>query len=124
MEQFNQLDILVNNTERMITLVNVFTVNSNQQQDAFQAIQKVYTQVVQYQPGFITAQLLCSDDGTRVTAFAQWKDENSLAALQQNPKFQELHDAAFFGAIESLNGHVYSSVTAIEAAHKDSGLVY
>ena len=37
----------------MITFVNVFTVLPEKQQDAFAAVQRVYLEVVNHQPGFI-----------------------------------------------------------------------
>lgn len=66
----------------MITFVNVFTVLPQKQQDALQAIEKVYAQAVKYQPGFISAKLLKSKDGSRVTAIALWENEQHLQAMR------------------------------------------
>jgi len=51
----------------MITFINTFTVHPDKQKDVLHAIQNVYVSVVK-QPGFISAQLLQSDVGARVTA--------------------------------------------------------
>lgn len=97
----------------MITFINVFTVVPEKQQDAFKNIQKVYVDVVKKQPGFISAKLLVSDDGTRVTAFAQWDSEEHLKALRETQEFKDLHNEAFYNAIVSNDGHVYSTIVDI-----------
>lgn len=97
----------------MITFVNVFTVLPEKQQDAFQAIQKVYTDVVAHQPGFISANLIVSDDGVRVTAIARWESEENLKALRNTQGFKDLHDENFYTAIISNDSHVYSTVVEI-----------
>jgi Antibiotic biosynthesis monooxygenase len=55
----------------MITFVNMFTVKTGQQDTAFAGIQQIYTEVVKFQAGFISATLLKSDDGNTVTAFTK-----------------------------------------------------
>lgn len=100
----------------MITFVNVFTVKSGQQQLAFQRIHQVYAEVVTHQPGFRQARLLMSDDGTTVTAVAEWETAEHLAALKQNPQFQALHDNAFYAAIETVAPRVYSTQIEVLAA--------
>ncbi|MGL5871837.1 MAG: antibiotic biosynthesis monooxygenase family protein [Xenococcaceae cyanobacterium] len=79
----------------MITFINVFTVKPEKQQDAMQAIEKVYTQVVKHQPGFISAKLLKSHDGNRVTAVAEWETEAHLQAMRTTQEFKDLHDRNF-----------------------------
>lgn len=102
----------------MITFVNVFTVLPEKQQDAFKAIQKVYTDVVALQPGFIAAKLIVSDDGVRVTAIANWESEEDLKALRNTQGFKDLHDEKFYNAIVSNDGHVYSTVVEINPKNK------
>ncbi|BCL38709.1 antibiotic biosynthesis monooxygenase family protein [Nostoc sp. MS1] len=92
-----------------ITFVNIFTVQPGRQEDAFQRIHQIYTEVVKYQPGFLDAQLLKSDDGEKVTAIAHWESAAQIAALRQHPRFQALHDEEFYQAIAKVEPHVYSS---------------
>lgn len=99
----------------MITFINVFTVLPEKQQDAFQAISKVYTEVVRHQPGFISAKLLISHDRTRVTAIAEWESVEHLQAMRRLPGFQELHDREFYDAIISPDPHTYSVALELEA---------
>jgi heme-degrading monooxygenase HmoA len=79
----------------MMTFVNVFTVLPNKQKDSLQSIQKLYGEVIRHQPGFISARLLTSDDGTRITAIALWESEEQLAAVKQTLSFQDFHELRF-----------------------------
>ena len=97
----------------MITFINIFSVQPEKQQDALQAIKRVYTQVVKHQPGFISANLLKSDDGTRVTAVATWESAAHLQAMRTNQEFQDLHNQDFYTVVGSNNGHVYSTTIEI-----------
>ncbi|QLE59387.1 antibiotic biosynthesis monooxygenase [Nostoc sp. TCL26-01] len=99
----------------MITFVNVFTVNAGKQEDAFERIQQIYTEVVQSQPGFLDAQLLKSDDGSKVVAIAHWQSAAQIDILRQQPRFKELHDEKFHEAIAHVEPHVYSSVVKVVA---------
>ena len=98
----------------MITFVNVFTVIPEKQPDALRAIQKVYNEVAIHYSGFISAQLLLSDDGNRVTAIAHCEREEDLKAMKNNPKFQELHDRDFLQMIVGNDGHLYSHLVEIK----------
>ena len=98
----------------MITFVNVFTVKPEQQQAALEAIAQVYREAVKLQPGFISAKLLKSNDGTRVTAIALWETEADLKAMRTTQKFKDLHDPSFSEKIVSVDSHVYDSVIEIE----------
>lgn len=92
----------------MIAFVNLFTVKPGQQEVAFERIQQIYTEVVQFQPGFIDATLLKSDDGTKVSAVAHWEKAELVAALRQS-RFQELHNQEFYAAIAQVAPHIYST---------------
>ncbi len=97
----------------MITFINIFTVLPERQQDALEAIQQVYVEVVSCQPGFISAKLLVSKDGIRVTAIATWETEADLHVLRHNPKFKDLHNSEFYRKIVSNEPRVYNSVLEI-----------
>ncbi len=96
----------------MVTFINIFTVKPEKQQQALQNIRRVYKQVVCTQPGFISAELLQSNDGNRVTAIARWESQENVAALRDNQEFKDLHNQEFFDVIESVEPRFYT--TAIE----------
>jgi heme-degrading monooxygenase HmoA len=93
----------------MITFVNMFTVTAGEQNAAFEGIQHIYTEVVKFQAGFISATLLKSDDGNTVTAIAQWETADNLASLSQHPRFRELHNESFYKSIVKVEPRIYSS---------------
>jgi heme-degrading monooxygenase HmoA len=97
----------------MITFINVFSVEPDQQQAALQNIKQVYVEVVQHQPGFIDAKLLESTDKKRVTAVARWESEAHLQAIRTHPRFQELHNDEFYQAIISNESHTYHVVAEL-----------
>ncbi len=92
----------------MITFINMLTVETGRQDAAFEGIQQIYTEVVKFQIGFISATLLKSDDGRTVTAIAQWETAENLASLSQHPRFRELHNEAFYASIVKVEPRIYS----------------
>lgn len=93
----------------MITFVNMFSVKTGKQNAAFEGIQQIYTEVVKFQAGFISATLLKSDDGNTVTAIAQWETAEDLASLSQHPRFRELHNESFYESIVKVEPRIYSA---------------
>lgn len=100
----------------MDTFINIFTVKPEKQQQALQNIQRVYQEVVLTQPGFISAELLQSNDGTRITAIARWESQENLAAMRDNQKFKDLHNKEFNEAIESVEPRFYQKVIEVNKA--------
>lgn len=98
----------------MITFVNVFTVIPEKQPDALRAIQKVYNEIVSHRPGFISARLLLSDDGNRITAIARWEREEDLKNTINNPELADLQKRYFLQMFLSSDSHVYSHSVEIK----------
>ncbi|WP_030830304.1 antibiotic biosynthesis monooxygenase family protein [Streptomyces hygroscopicus] len=69
-----------------ITLVNVFTVAPERQNDLVEALDEATRSIFTKIPGFISANLHVSLDGTRVVNYAQWADEASYSAALQRPE--------------------------------------
>ena len=57
----------------LVTLINVFTVEPSNQQELVDLLARATDTSVRNVPGFISAALHRSVDGTRVTMYAQWK---------------------------------------------------
>jgi heme-degrading monooxygenase HmoA len=57
----------------MMTLINVFTVPAEHQQELLDLLAEVTEQAMTSMPGFVSANLHRSDDGTRVINYAQWR---------------------------------------------------
>ncbi|WP_030018997.1 antibiotic biosynthesis monooxygenase family protein [Streptomyces monomycini] len=69
-----------------ITLVNVFTVDPGHQTALVEALDEATRSIFVKVPGFISANLHVSLDGTRVVNYAQWADEASYAAALRDPE--------------------------------------
>jgi quinol monooxygenase YgiN len=63
----------------MITLINVFTVEPANQQRLVELLTEATEVSVRQAPGFVSASLHRSTDGTKVTMYAQWR---SIEAYQ------------------------------------------
>jgi quinol monooxygenase YgiN len=59
----------------------------------------IVEQVASKFPGFISATVHRSVDGTRVINYLQWQSQEHLAALQRSPEFQKIA-RRFAGLIE------------------------
>jgi heme-degrading monooxygenase HmoA len=68
---------------RMVTLINVFTVEPARRQLVELPIRA--TQVtVRHLPGFVSANIHKSVDGTRVVNYAQWRSREDFEAMLRN----------------------------------------
>lgn len=55
----------------VVTLINVFTVEPARQPELVQLLVTATEEVMQYQPGFVSANIHASTDGERVVNYAQ-----------------------------------------------------
>jgi quinol monooxygenase YgiN len=67
-----------------MTLINVFTVDAENQRRLVELLIEA-TEVVRRAPGFVSASLHRSTDGTKVTMYAQWRSINDYQAMRQDP---------------------------------------
>lgn len=103
----------------MITFVDIFTINPDKQQDLLRAIEDAYRTVVKHQPGYISARLLKSDDGTKITVVSLWQTQENLTSIKEIIDIQNLKKPELFEAIISNDYHAYTySVEVPGASHK------
>lgn len=69
-----------------VTLVNVFTVDSRDQQQLVEHWQRATEEVIRHLPGFISANVHRSLDGTKVINYAQWESQGAFEAMRHNPE--------------------------------------
>ena len=67
---------------KLVTLINVFTVETANQQ---RLVAHVTIESVRHAPGFVSATLLRSFDGAKVTMYAQWRTIEDYQAMRNNP---------------------------------------
>jgi quinol monooxygenase YgiN len=67
-----------------LTLINVFKVHPEKQDSLVELLKRANT-TVRRAPGFVSASLHRSLDGTKVTMYAQWKSLEEYDAMRSNP---------------------------------------
>jgi quinol monooxygenase YgiN len=73
----------------VVTLINVFTVDPLEQQRLVDVLVDATQAVMRKQPGFVSANIHRSFDGTRVTNYAQWRSREAFEAMIQNQEAAE-----------------------------------
>jgi len=81
---------------KLVTLINVFTVEPANQGRLVELLARATETSVRHEPGFISASLHRSLDGTKVTMYAQWRSVEDYQAMRENSVLQ---------AASRLSGH-------------------
>jgi len=68
-----------------VTLINVFTVNPVNQERLIELLTRATETSVRHAPGFISANLHRSIDGTKVTMVAHWRSAEDYQAMRNDP---------------------------------------
>jgi NAD(P)-dependent dehydrogenase (short-subunit alcohol dehydrogenase family) len=68
--------------EHVITLINVFIVDPTHQQRLVELLTRATEVSVRYAPGFVSASLHRSTDGTKVTMYAQWRSVEASKTIK------------------------------------------
>lgn len=89
------------------TLINVFTVSPERQQELVDTLIAATEEVIQVLPGFISANIHKSVDGVRVTNYAQWENPAALQAMLQNPE-ANAHIEKCRSIAEHIDFHLYT----------------
>jgi len=90
---YSNKDTTIKENNDVTTIINYFTVKPQTQQkmiDAWIAFVESYVKKV---PGFISANLHKSTDGTRVFNYAQWKRKEDVEAMLSSPEAKQSMDA-------------------------------
>jgi quinol monooxygenase YgiN len=95
------------------TLINVFTVEPGNAAELAALLDRVTEQVMRHVPGFVSANIHVSTDGTRVVNYAQWEDEQSYRAMLADPTARE-HMGAAAALARGFDPHVYT----VESVHQ------
>jgi quinol monooxygenase YgiN len=68
-----------------VTLINVFTVDPLNQERLIELLIRATETSVRHAPGFISANLHRSIDGTKVTMVARWRSAEDYQAMRSDP---------------------------------------
>ncbi len=72
--------------QHIVTLVNVFSVAPDRQQALVDLLVAATEQTMCHQPGYVSANIHRSLDGTKVVNYAQWRRAEDLEAMLANPE--------------------------------------
>ncbi len=75
----------ISTEQDVLTLVNVFSVAPEDQQHLLDVLVEATEGVMNKLPGFVSANLHKSLDGTKVTNYAQWRTREDFEAMLKHP---------------------------------------
>jgi len=90
----------------VVTLINVFTVAPEDQQRLVDVLVEATQAVMRKQPGFISANIHKSLDGTRVANYAQWRSKEAFEAMLRDREAAE-HMGEAAKIAERFEPHLY-----------------
>jgi quinol monooxygenase YgiN len=94
-------DTVIRVGEPLITLVNVFTVDPAAQTRLVALLDDATEQVMRHRPGFISANIHASLDGTKVVNYAQWRSQDDFEAMLADERAQShMREAAGLAQFE------------------------
>ena len=96
----------------VVTLINVFTVEADRQRELVDVLVRATDEVMRYLPGFVSANIHASDDGTRVVNYAQWQSADAYRAMLGNQTAQ-VHMREAAALADQFDPHLY----AVESTH-------
>jgi len=76
--------ITISSKANLITLINVFTVEPANQHRLVELLAEATESSVGQAPGFVSASLHRSIDGTKVTMYAQWRSIDDYQAMRRS----------------------------------------
>jgi quinol monooxygenase YgiN len=95
------------------TLINVFIVEPDRAAELAALLHIATQEVMRHQPGFRSANIHVSTDGTRVVNYAQWDTAEAFHAMLADPTTQQ-HMAEAAALAISFDPHLYT----VESVHE------
>ena len=95
------------------TLINVFTVEPDDAAKLTTLLTAATEDVMQHQPGFLSANIHLSSDRTRVVNYAQWQSAEHYRAMLSDDTARE-HMATAAALAISFDPHLYT----VESVHE------
>jgi quinol monooxygenase YgiN len=71
-------------SRKLVTLINVFIVEPANQRQLVELLARATATSARHEPGFVSASLHRSLDGTKVTMYAQWRSVEEYQAIREN----------------------------------------
>jgi len=102
----------IDTTNTHATLINVFTVEPDKARALADLLDTVTEETMRHVPGFISANIHVSTDGTRVVNYAQWASAAAYEQMLRDPSARE-HMAKAAGLASGFDPHLYT----VESVH-------
>lgn len=106
--------VTISKDNKIITLVNVFTVKPENQQKLIELLIEATEKTMKVMPGFVSANIHRSVDGVRVVNYAQWKSQEDFEAMIKNPAAQAHMKP--ISEIATVDFHLYEVVDSFQLA--------
>jgi quinol monooxygenase YgiN len=97
-----------------LTLINVFTVMPEQQEEVARLIEEATEQTISRLPGFVSTSIHKSLDGTRIVNYAQWESRQHFEAMLGSPDAGK-HMQAIMQKVSSADPQLYEVATTFDA---------
>ena len=104
----------ISRDDKLLTLINVFTVEPAKQQELVELLAHATQSSVRYVTGFISASLHRSLDGTKVVMYAQWRSVEDYQAMRNHPAASPVMQQAV--ALAKFELGMYEVVETFSAA--------
>jgi quinol monooxygenase YgiN len=108
----------ISKANKLVTLINVFTVEPANQQQLLDLLLRATKTSVRHVRGFISAALHSSLDGTKVAMYAQWRSVEDYQAMRNNPGPLPYMQAAL--ALAKFEPGMYEVVETFSASSSDA----
>ena len=105
-------------SDKTVTLINVFTVRPERQQELIELLTRATEESVRHAPGFMSARLHRSLDGTKVTMYAQWRSNADYQAMRTDPT--PLHYLTRALEIATFEPGIYEVVQSFSPSSTDA----
>jgi quinol monooxygenase YgiN len=105
-------------SDKPLTVINVFTVEPARQQQLIELLTRATNESVRHAPGFMSARLHRSLDGTKVAMYAQWRSNEDYQAMREDPAPLPYLEQAL--AIAKFEPGMYEVVQAFLPPHAPS----
>ena len=94
-------------TPEVTTLINVLTVEPDNQTKLLESLRENTDNVVSTLPGWISTSFVASHDKCRVLIYSQWRDPASMRAMQSHPQMRAYFPyVAALASFDSISGYV------------------
>lgn len=104
--------ISISKNNKIATLINVFTVEPENQSRLVQLLTEGAEKTIKKGQGFVSVSIHKSADGLRVVNYAQWKSREDAQAMAKNPEAQAQMKA--IAEIAKADFHLYEVVDTVE----------